>query len=92
MNTYNGWPTKETWQCWLWISNTYDLYCHARQLATLQLETPWTADDLADDLADYITDLVQEQHPGPDLASDLLSAALQRIHWHSIALAIMDHL
>jgi hypothetical protein len=35
--TYNGWTNYDTWNVWLWITNTEELYTQAVQLSKSQV-------------------------------------------------------
>lgn len=91
--TYNGWPSRETWMAALWLSSEESLWQHVGHLGAQALAKYPNPDD-ADlarleyarsletefDLRD--SDLVQAL---PGLYRDLLGAAWYRIDWEALA-------
>lgn len=100
-STYNGWSNYETWCANLWLSNepgvseritwelqdvisSHEMDYHKGEQA---LESFVTGEVLAPDEGDS---MLAEGVNG--MASDLLTASIQRIDWREIATAWMDEL
>ena len=103
--TYNGWTNYETWCVNLWLTNDQASYEYWNTAAREQLEAApdsrlvWDdnylvrnaaryllADQLRDELKD--ADIFEE----PNLFTDLLTAALDRVDWQEIAEAFVSEI
>jgi len=90
MKMYNGWTNYETWVINLWMRNDESQYNYWAEQAREALEDSKSAfrtSDLARKL------WKKHREPLPKLsgfASDILSAALAEVDWHSIAEGLIE--
>ena len=101
---YNGWTNYETWVAKLWIDNDQGGYLHWHEAARACIAAvaegegnPYADDDpqrerlmLAERLKDEMYETTVWENDGAGLASDLLTAAFNRIEWNEIAQSILD--
>jgi hypothetical protein len=93
--TCNGWSNFQTWVVNLWISNEQGSYLHWRNRTKALLAESATEDERLSALArlaDEIRDAIHEECAitKPNLAADLMNAALAEVEWHEIAQDLLD--
>ncbi len=94
--TYNGWTNYETWAVHLWITNEQAPYFHWKDRAweILGDQTKYEDDatgeavQLANEIREAITD--ECTIATACLASDLMTAALEKVDWIEIAQAFVE--
>jgi hypothetical protein len=79
-SNYNGWPNKETWLVNLWLTNDSATDSMWRAVAAEVGDAYRLADVLRQDLEEGATAV---QASG--LYADLLTAALARVDWDTVA-------
>jgi hypothetical protein len=85
MPTVSGWPTRETWIVYTWLTNDIHLY-RASRILVQQAPDPQAA-------ADALSAWVERSSPLADQANmyaDLLTAALGHVAWDQVALQLRD--
>lgn len=87
-NSYNGWTNYETWCVHLWLTNDETLYHLAGALVSRERDDQ----DAATMLKAEVDQIVVSDQEGllPGLVRDLLTAALDRVDWIAIVMALRD--
>jgi hypothetical protein len=85
---YNGWANYETWCVHLWLTNEWDLYHEAVEVARRSSEPEaaldaWVRDCWPD------SGSVEPNHLH-GMFSDLIGTSLERVDWSGVAGAILE--
>jgi hypothetical protein len=85
--TYEGWPTYETWAINLWITNDEGTYNELLALIREWRQHNERTIELADKLYEWVQEFpcIAEAQENATLASDLLGKSLSRVDWLDLA-------
>ena len=84
---YNGWTNYETWAVSLWLGNEEESYHYWRAAAERHRQNADEPHKAVASFAVQLQDDIEYAAPevGPNVYSDLLSAALTAVNWQEIA-------